>query len=158
MSSSGATPSPSDSVIAGDFGAMSSEEQERQRQEWKAELAKTEEEMATLRQVLAAKEAHAAGLKRRLGITAWREFSEDMSQGIKSIQVDRTISYIKKGVSTSHEGTQGEQKCCFPFYVSSCFPVWPHFSWNFSRGKHKTDHENTLFFFYLKTLLPLRPS
>ncbi len=43
--------SPTDSVIAGDFGAMSAEEQERQRDEWKAELAKTEEEIATLRQV-----------------------------------------------------------------------------------------------------------
>ncbi len=43
--------SPTDSVIAGDFGAMTAEEQERQREEWKAELAKTEEEIATLRQV-----------------------------------------------------------------------------------------------------------
>ena len=49
----------------------------------------------TLRQVLTAKERHAAGnvqlenilnstenlgLKRRLGITQWREFSEDMTQ------------------------------------------------------------------------------
>ena len=31
--------------------------------------------------MLASKEFHAAGLKRRLGITAWREFSEDMHQG-----------------------------------------------------------------------------
>ncbi len=46
--------SPTDSVIAGDFGAMSAEEQERQRDEWKAELAKTEEEIATLRQVTTA--------------------------------------------------------------------------------------------------------
>ncbi len=38
-------------------------------------------------QVLSSKEIHAAGLKRRLGITAWREFSEDMQQGLKSIQV-----------------------------------------------------------------------
>ncbi len=41
-------------------------------------------------QVLASKEAHAAGLKRRLGITAWREFSEDMTQGLKNIQVGKT--------------------------------------------------------------------
>ncbi len=84
--------SPTDSVIAGDFGAMTSEEQERQREEWKAELAKTEEEIATLRQVLASKEAHSAGLKRRLGITAWREFSEDMTQGLKNIQVRHCIT------------------------------------------------------------------
>ena len=36
--------------------------------------------------VLASKEAHAHGLKRRLGITAWREFSEDMQQGLKNLQ------------------------------------------------------------------------
>lgn len=29
----------------------------------------------------------AAGLKRRLGITAWREFSDDMQQGLRQIQV-----------------------------------------------------------------------
>merc|ERR1712141_983839 len=78
--------SPTDSVIAGDFGSLSAQEQERQRDEWKAELGKTEEEIITLRQVLASKEAHAQGLKRRLGITAWREFSEDMTQGLKNLQ------------------------------------------------------------------------
>merc|ERR1712018_1029125 len=72
--------------IAGDFGTLSAQEQERQRDEWKAELAKTEEEIITLRQVLASKGAHAHGLKRRLGITAWREFSEDMQQGLKNLQ------------------------------------------------------------------------
>ena len=61
--------------------------QERQRDEWKNELSKTEEEIMTLKQVLASKEAHAAGLKRRLGITQWREFSEDMAQGLKNLQV-----------------------------------------------------------------------
>ena len=43
--------SPTDSVIAGDFGTLSAQEQERQRDEWKAELAKTEEEIITLKQV-----------------------------------------------------------------------------------------------------------
>ena len=110
--------SPTDSVIAGDFGTLSAAEQvnypfakkpfgsfvrkpknlhtrkslsvflqERQRDEWKSELSKTEEEILTLKQVLASKEAHALGLKRRLGITQWREFSEDMAQGLKNLQV-----------------------------------------------------------------------
>ena len=43
--------SPTDSVIQGDFGTLSAQEQERQRDEWKAELGKTEEEIITLRQV-----------------------------------------------------------------------------------------------------------
>merc|ERR1712173_438078 len=71
------------------------EEQERQREEWKAELKKTEEEILTLKQVLTAKEAHAQGLKRRLGITAWREFSEDMTQGLKNLQDSQ--AYKKTG-------------------------------------------------------------
>jgi len=87
--------SPTDSVIAGDFGSLSAQEQERQRDEWKAELAKTEEEIITLKQVLASKEAHAQGLKRRLGITAWREFSEDMTQGLKNLQDSQ--AYKKTG-------------------------------------------------------------
>ena len=45
----------------------------------------------TLKQVLASKEAHAAGLKRRLGITQWREFSEDMAQGLKNLQVKNLL-------------------------------------------------------------------
>ena len=48
----------------------------------------------TLKQVLASKEAHAAGLKRRLGITQWREFSEDMAQGLKNLQVSKCNNYI----------------------------------------------------------------
>ena len=46
-------------------------------------------------QVLASKEAHAHGLKRRLGITAWREFSEDMTQGLKNLQDSQ--AYKKTG-------------------------------------------------------------
>ena len=38
-------------MIQGDFGTLSAQEQERQRDEWKAELGKTEEEIITLRQV-----------------------------------------------------------------------------------------------------------
>lgn len=37
----------------------------------------------------------AAGLKRRLGITAWREFSEDMQQGLRQIQAKN--SYLRSG-------------------------------------------------------------
>merc|ERR1712088_1287601 len=48
--------SPTDSVIGADFQGLSAEEQERQREEWKAELRKTEEEILTLRQVLTAKD------------------------------------------------------------------------------------------------------
>ena len=95
--------SPTDSVIGRDFQELSAEEQERQREEWKAELRKTEEEVLTLKQVLSAKERHAAGLKRRLGITAWREFSEDMTQGQKNLQDSATYKRTAENIQIAKE-------------------------------------------------------
>eukprot|EP00088_Acartia_fossae_P016405 TRINITY_DN19174_c0_g2_i1.p1 TRINITY_DN19174_c0_g2~~TRINITY_DN19174_c0_g2_i1.p1 ORF type:complete len:173 (-),score=68.12 TRINITY_DN19174_c0_g2_i1:264-782(-) len=95
--------SPTDSVIGADFQDLSSEEQERQREEWKSELAKTEEEILTLKQVLASKERHAQGLKRRLGITAWREFSEDMTQGLKNLQESATYKRTTENIQFAKE-------------------------------------------------------
>merc|ERR1719284_256445 len=95
--------SPTDSVIGRDFQELSAEEQERQREEWKAELKKTEEEILTLKQVLTAKERHAAGLKRRLGITAWREFNEDMSQGLKNLQESATYKRTAENIQFAKE-------------------------------------------------------
>ena len=97
--------SPTDSVIAGDFGSLSAAEQERQRDEWKSELAKTEDEILTLKQVLASKEAHAAGLKRRLGITQWREFSEDMVQGLKNLQESSAYKKTAEGLNAAKNKT-----------------------------------------------------
>lgn len=95
--------SPTDSVIGADFQGLSAEEQETQREEWKAELSKTEEEILTLKQVLASKERHAAGLKRRLGITAWREFSEDMTQGLKNLQESATYKRTSENIQFAKE-------------------------------------------------------
>merc|ERR1712045_459355 len=85
--------SPTDSVIGRDFQELSAEEQERQ----------TEEEILTLKQVLTAKERHAAGLKRRLGITAWREFSEDMTQGLKNLQESATYKRTAENIQFAKE-------------------------------------------------------
>jgi len=95
--------SPTDSVIGTDFQTLTAEEQERQREEWKAELKKTEEEILTLRQVLVSKERHSQGLKRRLGITAWREFSEDMTQGLKNIQDSTTYKRTSENLQFARE-------------------------------------------------------
>jgi len=69
-----------------DLSNISPERLEQLQQEWKQELAKTEEEIQTLRQVLSSKLKHSHELKRKLGITVWKEFREDMEQGIKNIQ------------------------------------------------------------------------
>ena len=52
-------------------------------------------------QVLASKEAHAQGLKRRLGITAWREFSEDMTQGLKNLQDSQAYKRAGEAVGSA---------------------------------------------------------
>ncbi|XP_013776496.1 tumor protein D52-like isoform X2 [Limulus polyphemus] len=50
------------------------------------DLAKTEEEITTLRHVLAAKIRKAQELKQMLGISVWKEFKDDIGQNIKNIQ------------------------------------------------------------------------
>ncbi|XP_042243163.1 uncharacterized protein LOC121880144 isoform X7 [Homarus americanus] len=79
-----------DSGVHDTFNALSPEEQEKQREEWKAELTKTEEEIQTLRQVLGSKVKLAQDLKRRLGITVWREFTEDFNNSMKTVRESQT--------------------------------------------------------------------
>lgn len=69
-----------------DISNLSLEEQEKQQNAWKEELAQIEDEIATLRTVLASKMRRSAELKRNLGITVWKELSEDMNQGIKTVK------------------------------------------------------------------------
>lgn len=50
------------------------------------ELARVEEEITTLRTVLQSKVRHASELKRKLGITVWKEMTDDVSQSLKSVK------------------------------------------------------------------------
>lgn len=84
-------PSPTGSVSSAteainDFANLSIEEQERQSEEWKQELTRVEEEIQTLRTVLASKIHHSTELKRKLGITVWKEITGDVSSGIKNVR------------------------------------------------------------------------
>ncbi|XP_011196521.1 tumor protein D52 isoform X5 [Zeugodacus cucurbitae] len=85
--------------IAAEFAALTAEEQEQQRAEWSQELARVEEEINTLRTVLASKTRHASDLKRKLGITMWKEITDDMNQGLKNVKessvFQRTESVLK---------------------------------------------------------------
>ncbi|XP_074603905.1 uncharacterized protein LOC141857316 isoform X1 [Brevipalpus obovatus] len=65
---------------------MEPEQETRSEEELRSDLARTEEEIQTLRQVLASKIRHASDLKRKLGITVWEEFREEVGQGMKTIQ------------------------------------------------------------------------
>jgi len=75
-----------DEPIKEQFQSLSPENQARQRQEWSKDLAKTDAEMEALLVKLKEKTRHAQILKRKLGLTAWREFSDDMKEGVRKLR------------------------------------------------------------------------
>ncbi|XP_034496546.1 tumor protein D54 [Ailuropoda melanoleuca] len=66
---------------------------EAEEEELRAELAKVEEEIVTLRQVLAAKERHCAELKRKLGLSALEGLKQNLSRSWHDVQVSN--AYMK---------------------------------------------------------------
>ncbi|KAM9589561.1 tumor protein D54 isoform 5-T5 [Trichechus inunguis] len=59
---------------------------EAEEEELRAELAKVEEEIVTLRQVLAAKERHCGELKRKLGLSALDGLRQNLSKSWHDVQ------------------------------------------------------------------------
>ncbi|XP_013915848.1 PREDICTED: tumor protein D52 isoform X1 [Thamnophis sirtalis] len=100
-----AIPEGEDAVAGINIEALSEEEQE----ELRRELAKVEEEIQTLSQVLAAKEKHLAEIKRKLGITSLQELKQNISKGWQD--VTSTNAYKK----TSETLTQAGQKASAAF-------------------------------------------
>uniref|UniRef100_W5M4J6 Tumor protein D52 n=1 Tax=Lepisosteus oculatus TaxID=7918 RepID=W5M4J6_LEPOC len=85
--------------------ALTEEEQE----ELRAELAKVEDEIQTLSQVLAAKEKHVAEIKRKLGISPLNELKQNITKGWQ----DMTASTAYK--KTSETLSQAGQKATAAF-------------------------------------------
>uniref|UniRef100_A0A8C2MMB2 Tumor protein D52 n=1 Tax=Cricetulus griseus TaxID=10029 RepID=A0A8C2MMB2_CRIGR len=79
-------------------GNLSEEEQNELRQE----LAKVEEEIQTLSQVLAAKEKHLAEIKRKLGINSLQEFKQNIAKGWQDVTA--TSAYKKTSETLSQAG------------------------------------------------------
>jgi len=88
-----------------DLSAMDPIRREQIQEEWRLELAKTEEEIQTLRQVLTSKVQRSHELKRKLGITVWKEFREDMEQGIKNIQETTAYQKTSEAMKSATEKT-----------------------------------------------------
>uniref|UniRef100_A0A3Q2KM27 TPD52 like 2 n=2 Tax=Equus TaxID=9789 RepID=A0A3Q2KM27_HORSE len=65
---------------------------EAEEEELRAELAKVEEEIVTLRQVLAAKERHCGELKRKLGLSALEGLKQNLSRSWHDVQVSNANS------------------------------------------------------------------
>jgi len=87
--------------ITSDIGSpidpnMTAEELQAARAEWQGELTQVEDEIATLRQVLNSKMKRAHELKKKLGITAWSEITNDMGQGIKNVRDSTAVQKIEE--------------------------------------------------------------
>ena len=74
------------------------------------ELRKTQAEILTLEQILASKERHAAALKIQLGIAAWRELSEDVTQGLKDLQESATYKRTAEKIQVAKEVAKEKTK------------------------------------------------
>ncbi|XP_071757424.1 tpd52 like 2b isoform X2 [Centroberyx gerrardi] len=59
---------------------------EEEAEELRTELTRVEEEIGTLRQVLSAKEKHAAELKRKLGLSPLNELRQNLTKGWQDVQ------------------------------------------------------------------------
>ncbi|XP_030909903.1 tumor protein D53 isoform X3 [Melopsittacus undulatus] len=88
-----------DVVTDVDFTTMISEEE---KEELKIELAKLEDEISTLRQVLAAKEKHLVEIKQKLGVSLMNELKQNFSKSWHDVQT--TSAYKKTHETLSHAG------------------------------------------------------
>nr|CAD7611632.1 unnamed protein product [Timema genevievae] len=64
-----------------------------------------EEEILTLRHVLASKVKQSQDLKRKLGISVWRELQDDMSQGIRNVKESNVYQKTESVIKTTAEKT-----------------------------------------------------
>lgn len=84
---------------------MTAEELEVARSEWQAELNQIEDEIQTLKQVLTAKTRRAYELKRKLGVSSWGEFAQDMNQGIKNVRESNAYQKTESAIKATAERT-----------------------------------------------------
>ncbi|KAL9835200.1 tumor protein D54 isoform 11-T11 [Geothlypis trichas] len=74
-------------------------------EELRAELAKVEEEIGTLRQVLAAKERHCGELKRKLGLTPLDGLRQNLSKSWHDVQVSNAYKKTQETLSQAGQKT-----------------------------------------------------
>uniref|UniRef100_A0A8C5L9J0 Tumor protein D52-like 2 n=1 Tax=Jaculus jaculus TaxID=51337 RepID=A0A8C5L9J0_JACJA len=78
---------------------------EVEEEELQAELVKVEEEIVTLRQVLAAKERHCGELKRRLGLSTLGELKQNLSRSWHDVQVSTAYKKTQETLSQAGQKT-----------------------------------------------------
>ncbi|XP_011558697.3 tumor protein D52 isoform X2 [Plutella xylostella] len=86
-------------VTPDELAGLTPEQAEQLRAEWSRELARVDDEIATLRTVLQSKVRQSSELKRKLGITVWREITEDVNQGLKNVKESQVYQTLETRVS-----------------------------------------------------------
>jgi len=95
--------SPSgDSGVADAFAALTPEEREEQRLQWKDELAKIEDDIQLMRDTLMAKMQQAQAIKEKLGITPWTEFTEDVNKSLTAVKESQAYRKVNGTFSEFH--------------------------------------------------------
>ncbi|KAM6929463.1 tpd52 like 2b isoform 2-T2 [Lycodopsis pacificus] len=87
---------------------------EEEAEELRTELTKVEEEINTLRQVLSAKERHAAELKRKLGFSPLNELRQNFTKGWQDVQTSN--AYVR---TTEKLGEWNERVTSLDLYLSA---------------------------------------
>lgn len=88
-----------DEPIQEEFLSLSPENQAHQREVWAKELELVNEELHTLDQQLRDKLRQAQSLKTKLGWTAWREFSEDLEEGMRKLKESPMIKKLEESLN-----------------------------------------------------------
>uniref|UniRef100_A0A1E1WMI3 Tumor protein D54 n=1 Tax=Pectinophora gossypiella TaxID=13191 RepID=A0A1E1WMI3_PECGO len=94
-----ATGAAGDAHVVDELAGLTPEQAEQLRAEWSRELARVEDEIATLRTVLQSKIRQSSELKRKLGITVWKEITDDVNQGLKNVKESQVYQTIETRVA-----------------------------------------------------------
>lgn len=78
---------------------------EEEAEELRTELTKVEEEINTLRQVLCAKERHAAELKRKLGLNPLNELRQNITRSWQDVQTSNAYKKTQETLSQAGQKT-----------------------------------------------------
>ncbi|XP_063375654.1 tumor protein D52 isoform X2 [Cydia amplana] len=94
-----------DSQTPDELVGLTPEQAEQLRAEWSRELARVDDEIATLRTVLNSKMRQSSELKRKLGITVWKEITEDVNQGFKNVKESQVYQKTESVIKSTAEKT-----------------------------------------------------
>nr|XP_054604302.1 tumor protein D53 isoform X5 [Nothobranchius furzeri] len=94
-----------DEDLVSDVNLNNSVMTEEEREEIQQDLLKLEEEISTLKQVLASKERQHAELKQKLGISAFSEFRNNFNRGWQDMQSSTAYKKTSETLSTAGQRT-----------------------------------------------------